>query len=1081
MKILQLRFKNLNSLQGEWLIDFTEPQYLANGIFALTGPTGAGKSTVLDAICLALYGSTPRLGKITRNNNDIMSRQTGECYAEVCFESSEGRFRCHWSQHRARKKANGKLAESKHEISAMDSGEILESKKRNVTQLIEAKTGMDFERFTRSMLLAQGGFDTFLKADVEQKSRILEQITGTEIYTRISLQTHERLKREREQLNLLRAEIAGISLLTEDQIHSIKQTLRLQQEQQNILSGQLNQTQKAVIWLQTIHSISKEIKVLEKDSEQLQIELEQFVPQRKKLELAVRASHLDGFYATLKALRKQQLNDQQLLHSEQSKLPELQQQAANFKIISEQSEQTLQEAKHQLQSAVELFKKVRSVDQSIADKHRSVNKLDNEYHQQQQQIKAEQSAIKKLQKQSAETEQQCQQCASYLQKHSQDQWLISGLAGIKARLFSLNAIEKERELYKQQYNTELQVQKKYQQQFKKQRQALESFAQAFKDIQTQMEGQEKHRKALLNGKLLREYRAEKEALLRELSLLKTIASLETERKKLQDNKACPLCGSLEHPYATGNVPAMDDSQIQLSKLDKIIAQAEQIEQQLNELAQMEKKAQYDLSEAEKQKLKAEHKYSASSQKLKQLEQSLLQLEQESGHLKTELLQPLQALGIAELENTDFKVLLNSLQKRLELWQQQQQDLNELEQKKSQNKADIKTHESIISTLKKSLSVIQQDLKNETSGLQQLLTERQTLFADKEVDLEEKRLKKLVADSEQDEKNARKKLTKCQQTLNSLLTNIHALEARIKQADKDLNEQENSFLKQLPEQGFASETEFIQASLSIKQRQRLNRTAQELDNRQISITTRLTDRNQALQAEQEKNISNKSLDLLLSEQKKLEQQVSAVRDEIATLKHQLEQDQQYREKIKQQQGAIDKQQKECQRWEKLHILIGSSDGKKYRNFAQGLTFELMVNHANRQLKKMSDRYLLIRDKDQPLELNVIDNYQAGEIRSVRNLSGGESFVVSLTLALGLSRMASRKVRVDSLFLDEGFGSLDEDALESALEALSGLHQDGKLIGIISHVYALKERISTRIQVTPLSGGRSTIVGPGCSKL
>jgi exonuclease SbcC len=130
--------------------------------------------------------------------------------------------------------------------------------------------------------------------------------------------------------------------------------------------------------------------------------------------------------------------------------------------------------------------------------------------------------------------------------------------------------------------------------------------------------------------------------------------------------------------------------------------------------------------------------------------------------------------------------------------------------------------------------------------------------------------------------------------------------------------------------------------------------------------------------------------------------------------------------------------------------------------------------------MTDRYLLIRDDSQPLELNVVDNYQAGEIRSTRNLSGGESFIVSLTLALGLSQMASKKVRVDSLFLDEGFGTLDEETLETALESLSALQQEGKLIGIISHVSALKERISTQISITPLSGGRSMLSGPGCTK-
>ena len=149
--------------------------------------------------------------------------------------------------------------------------------------------------------------------------------------------------------------------------------------------------------------------------------------------------------------------------------------------------------------------------------------------------------------------------------------------------------------------------------------------------------------------------------------------------------------------------------------------------------------------------------------------------------------------------------------------------------------------------------------------------------------------------------------------------------------------------------------------------------------------------------------------------------------------------------------------------------------------QVLTFEIMIEHANRQLRRMTDRYLLLRNKEQPLELDVIDGYQAGEIRSTKNLSGGESFIVSLALALGLSQMASKTVRVDSLFLDEGFGTLDEDTLDTALDTLAGLHRDGKLIGVISHVAALKERIGTQIQVTPKTGGRSVVSGPGCSSV
>ena len=132
MRILELRFKNLNSLYGEWLIDFNAPEYLANGIFAITGATGAGKSTILDALCLALYGATPRLSKITRSGNEIMSRQTGECFAEVVFESRGETYRCHWSQHRARRKADGNLLDSKHEISHAESGRVLEAKKNGM-------------------------------------------------------------------------------------------------------------------------------------------------------------------------------------------------------------------------------------------------------------------------------------------------------------------------------------------------------------------------------------------------------------------------------------------------------------------------------------------------------------------------------------------------------------------------------------------------------------------------------------------------------------------------------------------------------------------------------------------------------------------------------------------------------------------------------------------------------------------------------------------------------------------------------------------------------------------------------------
>jgi exonuclease SbcC len=171
--------------------------------------------------------------------------------------------------------------------------------------------------------------------------------------------------------------------------------------------------------------------------------------------------------------------------------------------------------------------------------------------------------------------------------------------------------------------------------------------------------------------------------------------------------------------------------------------------------------------------------------------------------------------------------------------------------------------------------------------------------------------------------------------------------------------------------------------------------------------------------------------------------------------------------------LDKQQREARRWRQLAEVIGSADGKKFSEFAQGLTLARLVDLANRHLTRLTDRYRILRNPDEHLDLLIVDEYQAGSTRSMNSLSGGESFLVSLALALGLSELAGRKTQIDTLFIDEGFGTLDPDALDVALTALEMLQGTGKTIGIISHVEALKERVSTQINVRKGAGGVSTI--------
>ncbi|UCU99055.1 AAA family ATPase [Acidovorax radicis] len=230
MKILKLRLKNLNSLKGEWAIDFTQPPFTENSLFAITGPMGAGKSTLLDAICLALYHQTPRLASVSKSANDIMTRHTADCLAEVEFEVKDAVYRAFWSQRRARDKVDGALQDPKVELAQVDPatglGTILSSQSNDKLRRVADITGLDFGRFTRSMLLAQGQFAAFLNASANDRAELLEELTGTEIYGDISRRVFEQARDAREQLNQLKARADGVELLPAERCAAMQTELQ---------------------------------------------------------------------------------------------------------------------------------------------------------------------------------------------------------------------------------------------------------------------------------------------------------------------------------------------------------------------------------------------------------------------------------------------------------------------------------------------------------------------------------------------------------------------------------------------------------------------------------------------------------------------------------------------------------------------------------------------------------------------------------------------------------------------------------------------------------------------------------------
>jgi exonuclease SbcC len=1081
MRILQVRFKNLNSLVGEWQIDLTHPAFTSDGIFAITGPTGAGKTTILDAICLALYGRTPRLNKVTKSGNEIMSRQTGECFAEVTFETQTGRFRCHWSQHRARKKPDGDFQAQKHEIANADTGEIFESKIKGVADQIEEATGMDFDRFTRSMLLAQGGFDTFLKAEADKRAPILEQITGTEIYSQISIRVHERQREEREKLNLLQAETSGIVILEPEQEKEIGQALETKQKEEADLAAKSADTGKAIAWLTTIDDLKKEIVILTDEASKLQSDIDEFKPDRENLNRALSAATLDGAYATLTAIRKQQVDDRKVLKAEEEALPGLESSAKEQAETLKSAELQTALVKEELKAAAPTLQKVRSLDQTLADQKKAVTEGEEGCKKDAAKIDADKQAILREQEKRSKAHETLDLVDGYLKGHAQDEWLISGLAGVEEQLSGL--LTRQQEILQKETDQE------------KAANALEQTSKSLDDCQKQsgirkqeLEDASKQLQQgkdalsqLLGDRLLREYRTEKETLLREMAFLTKIAELEDYRAKLEDGKPCPLCGATEHPFAEGNVPVPDETEQKIDALTKLISKAEDQEAAVKKLEEAESLVRKNLTDAEKQESAAANDKKAAEKALAEVKEGLEKLRADFTERKQAVSRKLLPLGITEIPETDLSSMLETLRARLKAWQDQVKKKADIEKQIADLDSDVKRLDAVIETQSTALTEKRERLETLNNEYTAGNDERKALYGDKNPDDEELRLNKAVSGAESAERQARDRQNELQQKWNTAKAHVESLRKQIDQREPELRRLETEFSAALAPLGFSNEEQFLEARLPSERRGELTAKAKELDECQTDLKARQKDRETRLATEIARKVTDKSLEELEPQFKEHEESLKELRDIIAGLKHKLSENTAAKERIKEKQAAVEAQKKECRRWENLHELIGSADGKKYRNFAQGLTFEMMIGHANRQLQKMTDRYLLVRDDAQPLELNVVDNYQAGEIRSTKNLSGGESFIVSLSLALGLSHMASKNVRVDSLFLDEGFGTLDEEALDTALETLASLQQEGKLVGVISHVPALRERIPAQIQITPKTSGHSIVYGPGCRRV
>jgi exonuclease SbcC len=1080
MKILKLRLKNLNSLNGTWEIDFTNQDYISNGIFAITGPTGAGKSTILDAICLALYGSTPRLEKLTTSANEIMSRRTGECFAELEFSTKKGIYKVNWSQHRAYRKPEGKLNDYHHTLYDSE-GRIIENSKRETPNKVKNLTGLDFKQFIRSILLPQGGFAAFLQASPKERAPILEEITGTEIYSEISIKVHEIYTEKRRVLELLKAETRNIEILTEEEETEVRKKTEELITKEKELRAANKLLLETINRIENINKLKEELKSLEESKKETEKLFKEFEPNREKLTLALKAQTISSEYTVLNETRKNTKKIMEELQKYKKLLPEINEKSSSAEKAMRKTEELLKKYKSEYEKLKPVLKMVREKDIQISGHNKIKLETEKQKREYELEIKEINKAIKSLDKKLSTLEKEKKESAEYLNKNRKDEKIIEILGGVKEQIKYIteknkDAVQSEKEINIHKKNIEDSLK-----QIKKSKLQLETINKKMEMNIQNITKLNREKNNLLNGRMLREIRTEKDSKLRELNYIAKINTLEEERKYLEDGKPCPLCGSLTHPFAAGNIPQPTSLEKEIVGLNELIENIEKLEKQIEDIEKKHLTEKEDFNQKQSKLTLLEQEKENITSSLTRTEKNFKILLKNIEESRNKLLENISEFGFDASSLNTLSLITDSLSTRMNLWDKYTKITEDIDKKISESVNEKEKLTIRLNTITETSARLLINLNSLVGKIKEFTTEREKIFGNKEPDKEEKELTLQIEKAEKELNKNKDYADKLKAEKNTLETKISQLDKNIKDMELSIKELKINFQRSCENAGFENEEEFIKNSLSQTEQTKLNEESKKLDALKTSLNAKYESTSKKLVAEKEKISTEKPLDELKQEQSQLSEKLSTLLEETGGLKLRLKNNKELKAKLESTLKKIAEAEKDLKNWLNLHSLIGSSEGKKFREFAQGLTFQIMVSYANKQLKTMTDRYLLIRDKNSPLELNVIDNYQAGEERSTKNLSGGESFIVSLALALGLSNMASKNVSIDSLFLDEGFGTLDEDSLEMALESLSTLQQENKLIGIISHVDALKERINTQINVIPKNGGKSIITGPGCKAI
>ena len=1239
MKLLRVQGKNLASIAGEFDIDFTTEPLRSAGIFTICGPTGSGKSTILDAICLALYNTTPRMtgiegAKVTDTGKEqiqqgdrrqILRRGTTEAYAAVEFIAIDGKsYRSVWRVWRANNKVNGKLQPTELRVYDLATQSPLTNGIGEAESKLIQLTGLNYNQFTRTVMLAQNDFARFLKARKDEKAEVLEKLTGTEIYSVISNTVYTRTAALRAEWKQLSERMGNLRLLSDSELEELWNRQNQLQQVEKELQQKQKDTQHKIKWYEQLAVLEVSIKEAMTAFETARQAKKDAQPQAEWLQ------QIESVEAS-RTLWHEKTECAASVRTQTGRLGEYSVRLSELTDASRKTgwkEKYFQESADKLTqtytSCKPLLQKARHLDIDIAHARtalkESLDALEAARALLQEQEKIRQQRKEQLQLLTRQTE----QLHSWFAKNKQHGQMCLNINMIDDLLTSAGSVRQEIENTEQQFSALQQQEKEEEQRSALQKDKLDSLAAQCSGITAkQREIQEKlaliriaevreQKNSLLNRKelfagamhsfeVLRQKQKEtgkNETRLSEaqtrlstlgIRLQENTAQLKTTgiqrdtlrqslenaklaasasvgelRMRLTDGQPCPVCGSLHHPYAaektiTHSVLSSLQNEAEKSENEFNRLHSEQVRLQTelthltetaanlnDDLKQMRRECEEvcskwrdqssglqtpcDIQEEELQKLSSE--LSTTLQQLSRqenewetqntgLQHTIRQLEQlrtETEKIRTELQQTQNRCmqirtGLSQYAGTLGNLrkqqsgILSKLEQQISIenwqerwlkdpgsfsqelkaaankWQSKVQELESCEKQNVRLHTEQEENEKNLQQQRKSVSGLNEIHQMRSAESNRLQQERSLLLDGKSADeFEQQQLQAIEENNrileavrkEKEIQNASLQTLKGQYTQQQIIvsqldTQLQQSSFRLEEWLKNYNttapvlltETSLSTLLSVPQSGIQSER-----SRQAQLRDQLTAAQATLAERekQLELHKQLPDRPDP-QTEPLPALQGLLEDYKLQSEE-TDRQKTAVAAELYTQEENRKQVKDLRQEAEAKAAVLNE-------WSKLDDLIGSQSGYKFKEIAQGYTLDILLSYANKQLRELTPRYQLQRVPDE-LALQIIDHDLCDEVRSVFSLSGGESFLVSLALALGLSSFSARNHYEENLFIDEGFGTLDAETLQIVMEALERLRSQGRQVGIISHVHELAERIPVRINLVKTGNGKSKVV-------